>query len=210
MKRRLPTLKTIEVFASVQGEGLRQGEPTIFVRLAGCNLRCPFCDTKSAWRGGRDRTVAEIAVEVARLHRGFPARWVCITGGEPLGQDIAPLVLRLKRDGLAVQVETNGTFEPRATADWYTVSPKPPAYAFHPRFKKKARDVKLVASRGLTIETVRVVRRAFPPSTPIVLQPQTNAPWSRRKAMRLLEQAMRDGLGNIRVAVQLHKIYGLK
>jgi organic radical activating enzyme len=200
----------IEVFASVQGEGLRQGEPTIFVRLAGCNLRCPFCDTKSAWREGRERTVAEIAAEIARLHRGFPARWVCLTGGEPLRQDIRPLVFRLKRDGLGVQVETNGTFEPRASADWYSVSPKPPAYAFHPRFRKKAREVKLVATRRLTIETVRTLRRAFPLSAPIILQPQSNAPWSRRKAMRLLEQATRNGLGNIRVAVQLHKVYNLK
>jgi organic radical activating enzyme len=208
--RRPPTLKTIEAFASVQGEGLRQGEPTLFVRLAGCNLRCPFCDTKRAWRGGRRRTVAEIADEIRKLRRGFPARWVCLTGGEPLAQDIGPLVRELRRQGLFVQVETNGTFEPGPSADWYTVSPKPPAYMFHPGFRKKAREVKLVVSRGLAAETVRAVRRAFPPAVPVLLQPQSNAPWSRQKAMQLLQEASRQGLENIRVSVQLHKIYGLK
>ena len=207
--RRPPTLKTFEIFASVQGEGLRQGEPTIFVRLAGCNLRCSFCDTKRAWGRGRAQTVGQVAEKVRRLWRGFPARWVCLTGGEPLAQDIEPLIRELRKDGLSIQVETNGTFDPRPTADWYTVSPKPPAYAFRPGFMKKAREVKLVATRELTSEAVRAVRRAFPPATPVILQPQSNAPWSRRKAIKLLEGALREGLQNIRVSVQLHKIYNL-
>jgi 7-carboxy-7-deazaguanine synthase len=205
--RRLPTLKTIEIFASVQGEGLRQGEPTIFVRLAGCNLRCAFCDTKRAWGRGRVQPVGEIVDEVRALWRAFPARWVCLTGGEPLRQDVAPLVRELKRAGLSVQIETNGTFAPRPGADWYTVSPKPPAYAAHPLFRKKAREVKLVAGRDLTGDVVRAVRRAFPAATPVILQPQSNAAWSMRKAMKLLEEASRQGLANIRVSVQLHKIY---
>lgn len=208
--RRPPTLKTFEVFASVQGEGLRQGEPTIFVRLAGCNLRCAFCDTKRAWGRGRAQTVEEIVNRVRDLWRGYPARWVCLTGGEPLAQDIGPLVRELKKGGLAVQVETNGTFAPRPGVDWYTVSPKPRAYAFRPGFRKKAREVKLVATRELTAETVRAVRRAFPPGTPLILQPQSNAAWSRRKAVQLLEVALREGLSNIRVSVQLHKILNLK
>jgi 7-carboxy-7-deazaguanine synthase len=208
--RRPRTLKTIEAFASVQGEGLRQGEPTLFVRLAGCNLRCAFCDTKRAWKGGRHRTVAEIAEQVRKLWRGLPARWVCLTGGEPLAQDIGPLVRELRRQGLFVQIETNGTFEPGPSVDWYTVSPKPPAYTFHPGFKKKAREVKLVVSRGLDAETIRAVRRAFPLSTPVILQAQSHAPWSRRKAMKLLQEASRQGLENIRVSVQLHKIFNLK
>lgn len=210
MMRRPPTLKTFEVFASVQGEGLRQGEPTIFVRLAGCNLRCSFCDTKRAWGRGRLQTVGEVAESVRLLRRDFPARWVCITGGEPLRQDIGPLIRELRKDGLSIQVETNGTFDPRPAADWYTVSPKPPSYAFRHGFRKKARDVKLVATRELTSETVRAVRRAFPRMIPIILQPQSNAAWSRRKAIKLLEGALHEGLENIRISVQLHKIYELK
>jgi 7-carboxy-7-deazaguanine synthase len=208
--RRPPTLKTTEIFASVQGEGLRQGEPTIFVRLSGCNRRCSFCDTKKARRGGRETPVDEILAEVERLRRRSPAGWVCLTGGEPLAQDIGPLVRLLHLRGLRVQVETNGTFPPEPLADWHTVSPKPPDYDVHPGFVKRAREVKLVVCRALTLDAVRAVRGTFPPSVPLILQPQSNAAWSRKKAMRLLEDACRSGLGGIRVSVQLHKVYGLR
>jgi len=208
--RRPPTLKTTEIFASVQGEGLRQGEPTIFVRLSGCNRRCDFCDTKKAWRGGRETPVEKIVGEVLRLQRGFPAAWVCLTGGEPLAQDVRPLVQRLHEEGLKVQVETNGTFPPEPGADWLTVSPKPPDYDFHPGFLKRAREVKLVVCRTLTLDTVRTMRTIFPPATPLILQPQSNAPWSRKKALMILQDASRSGLTGIRLSVQLHKVYGLR
>ena len=208
--RRPPTLKTTEIFASVQGEGLRQGEPTIFVRLSGCNRRCDFCDTKKAWRGGRETPVEKIVGEVLRLRRGFPAAWVCLTGGEPLAQDIRPLVRRLHEEGLKVQVETNGTFPPEPGADWLTVSPKPPDYDFHPGFLKRAREVKLVVCRTLTLDTVRTMRTIFPPATPLILQPQSNTAWSRKKALMILQDAGRSGLTGIRLSVQLHKVYGLR
>ena len=209
MPRQL-TLKTIEAFASVQGEGLRQGEPTLFVRMAGCNLRCSFCDTKRAWARGHSQTVTEIVGQVRALWLRHPALWVCLTGGEPLRQAVAPLIRALRRDGLNVQVETNGTFAPRPEADWYIVSPKPPDYAAHPLFRRKAKEVKLVVSRHLTADAVREVRRFFPARTPVILQPQGNARWSMRKAVRLIEEAAGQGLVNVRVSVQLHKIYGLK
>jgi organic radical activating enzyme len=208
--RRPPTLKTTEIFASVQGEGLRQGEPTIFVRLSGCNRRCDFCDTKKAWRGGRETPVEKIVGEVLRLRRGFPAAWVCLTGGEPLAQDVRPLVRRLHEEGLKVQVETNGTFPPEPGADWLTVSPKPPDYDFHPGFLKRAREVKLVVCRTLTLDTVSTLRAIFPPATPLILQPQSNTPWSRKKALMILQDAGRSGLTGIRLSVQLHKVYGLR
>jgi 7-carboxy-7-deazaguanine synthase len=207
--RRLPTLKAIEVFASVQGEGLRQGQPTLFVRLSGCNLRCGFCDTKRAWKRGEERTVDALVADVAALRAKFPARWVCLTGGEPLGQDVRPLVRALKRAGLSVQVETNGTYPPVAGIDWTTLSPKPPGYDHHPGFLKTAREVKLVVCRDLGFDTLRALRDAFPARVPIILQPQSNAAWSMKKAMRLLELSLLAGLDDIRVSVQLHKTLGI-
>ena len=208
--RRPPTLKTIEIFASVQGEGLRQGEPTVFVRLAGCNRRCGFCDTKKAWRGGRELSVDTIAKEVGRLRRDLPTAWVCLTGGEPLAQNVGPLVRRLHDEGLKVQIETNGTFPPEPGADWLTVSPKPPDFDLHPGFKKRAREVKLVVCRTLDLDDVRTVRAAVPPSVPLILLPQSNAAWSRKKAVKLLEDAGRAGLEGLRLSLQLHKVYGLR
>jgi len=208
--RRPHTLKTTEIFASVQGEGLRQGEPTIFVRLSGCNRRCGFCDTKKAWRGGREMPVGEIAETVERLRRVSPAAWVCLTGGEPLAQEVGPLVRRFHARGLRVQVETNGTFPPEPGVDWHTVSPKPPDYDVHPGFVIRAREVKLVVCRSLTLDAVRTVRKTFPPAVPLILQPQSNAPWSRAKSIKILEAAARAGLTGIRVSVQLHKVYGLR
>lgn len=204
------TLKTTEIFASVQGEGLRQGEPTVFVRLAGCNLKCSFCDTKRAWEGGTERPVADIAAEVARLRKAFPARWVCLTGGEPLGQDVRPLVRSLKRDGLLLQVETNGTFPPVAGVDWNTLSPKPPDYDYHPAFVRRAAEVKLVVCRDLTLDRVRNLRRIFPAAVPVLLQPQSNADWSLRKAMDLLERSLREGMDGIRLTLQLHKVFHIR
>ena len=205
-----PTLRIAEVFASVQGEGLRQGEPTLFVRLAGCNLRCAFCDTKDAWKGGTLRTREAVVAEVRRLRLDCPAAWACLTGGEPLLQDISGLVRDLRKEGLKVQVETNGTVDRILPVDWYTVSPKPKDYLYQPRFRKLAREVKLVASRELTCEVVARVRKEFPPETPLILQPESNRSSSARRAMAILERCLKDGLANIRLSVQLHKVLKLR
>jgi organic radical activating enzyme len=205
-----PTLKIIEVFPSLQGEGLRQGEPTIFVRLAGCNLRCEFCDTKEAWAGGRDLGVDEVIAEIRKIRRRFPAGWVCLTGGEPYLQDLRRLVRRCQKEKLKVQVESNGRrFYPLRT-DWLTLSPKPPAYSFAPEFRSGVREVKLIVTRGLNLKMVKKMRAAFPLRVPILLQPESNRRWSQKKALQVLNQALAEGLENIRLSVQLHKILGLR
>jgi organic radical activating enzyme len=155
-------------------------------------------------------SVGKIAEEIGRLRRGYPTTWVCLTGGEPLAQNVRPLIERLHEAGCRVQVETNGTFPPVPLADWHTVSPKPPAYDIHPGFRKSAREVKLVVCRALDLDGVRTVRAAFPPTVPLILQPQSNARWSMDRAVGLLEGASRAGLEGVRLSVQLHKVYGFR
>jgi organic radical activating enzyme len=144
------------------------------------------------------------------LREEYPAAWVCLTGGEPLAQNVRPLVRRLHAEGFLVQVETNGTFPPDPEADWHSVSPKPPDYAFHPGLVKKAREVKLVVCRSLRLDDVRTVRAGFPVTTPLILQPESNTAWSRTKTAALLEEAARAGLEGLRLSLQLHRVYGFK
>lgn len=123
-----------EVFASIQGEGVSAGVPSVFLRLAVCNLHCVWCDTKYTWDWDRYDPHQEIVTlacsEVARLVQAKGPRNVVITGGEPLLQqrELGPLALELKAAGLRLEVETNGTIAPDgslATAiDQWNVSPK--------------------------------------------------------------------------------------
>ncbi|MBN1272680.1 MAG: 7-carboxy-7-deazaguanine synthase QueE [Candidatus Aminicenantes bacterium] len=205
-----PTLKTAEIFASIQGEGLRLGEATLFIRLSGCNLDCSFCDTRFALKGGVTQTTTEILEKTLYLCRSFPAEWVCITGGEPLCQDISNLVKTLKDRGLKIQVETNGTLYRTLAVDWYTVSPKPPEYFFKPEYVEQAREIKFVVSSELEFSVLKKARADFPLKTPIFLQPQSNLKWSRDKAWTLYKQGMKEGLKNLRLGCQLHKIYGIR
>ena len=203
-------LKITEIFPSIQGEGLRQGEPTLFVRFTGCNLRCAFCDTKYAWKVGKDYTTEQLLRRIERTAIRFPARWVCLTGGEPLLQDLEKLVRKLRDEKFKVQVETNATIYRPFPVDWYSISPKPEEYFFRPEYKNKAQEVKLVVTKGLTFQIVHRLREEFPDHIPLLLQPQSNRKWSMMQAMKLLKEGLRAGFTNIRLSVQLHKIFGFR
>jgi 7-carboxy-7-deazaguanine synthase len=98
-------LKITEIFHSLQGEADTVGLPTVFVRLTGCPLRCQYCDTEYAFYGGE---WWELDAIVARV-REFGAKYVCVTGGEPLAQkNCLPLLERLCDAGFRVSLETSG------------------------------------------------------------------------------------------------------
>lgn len=117
-------LRITEIFHSLQGEAASVGQPTVFIRLTGCPLRCRYCDTEYAFTGGTWRGLSEIVDEVAR----YGARYVCVTGGEPLAQPNTPALLtRLCDAGWRVSIETSGSFDvsaldPRVVrvVDWKT------------------------------------------------------------------------------------------
>lgn len=103
-----PRLRITEVFHSLQGEGLTTGERTAFVRLTGCPLRCGYCDTEYAFRGGQWMSIQAILARVAP----FAVRHVCVTGGEPLAQRGCPALLAALCDaGYRVSLETAGAFD---------------------------------------------------------------------------------------------------
>ena len=116
-------VKVLEIFYGIQGEGIHQGVPMVFIRLAGCNLltKCSYCDTSYAWNSesGRDMPIGEITGEVSKLSPHYRS-WICITGGEPLWQEegLEELVRELKRAGYLVTIETNSSFKPPR---WYTL-----------------------------------------------------------------------------------------
>ena len=112
-----------EEFLSVQGEGKNTGVLQYFVRSQGCAVGCYFCDTKYTWRP-QDAITKEADI-VKRVEQSG-AEWVCITGGEPLEQDLSKLVIMLKHRGINIQIETSGMYyDPIVKKmDWVCCSPK--------------------------------------------------------------------------------------
>jgi len=102
------TLRLTETFLSIQGETSRTGLPTVFVRLAGCPLRCRWCDTTYSFQGGEMVTLEELLERIAEFGIGT----VCVTGGEPLAQKgCLPLLTELCDRGYSVSLETGGALD---------------------------------------------------------------------------------------------------
>lgn len=113
-----------QIFYSLQGEGFLAGVPSVFIRLAGCPLRCRWCDTKYAWdeTAGQDSSIAEIAEAI----RKWPCRLVVITGGEPMiNSDLPELAQQLKASKKHITIETAGiAYIPDLPCDLMSISPK--------------------------------------------------------------------------------------
>jgi len=102
------TLRLHEIFYSLQGESSRVGLPTVFVRLTGCPMRCVYCDTAYAFNGGQTTPISEIMERVA----SYGARYVTVTGGEPLAQKNCLVLLKQLCDvGYEVSLETGGAMD---------------------------------------------------------------------------------------------------
>lgn len=119
-----PRFQVVELFHSLQGEGIFAGVPSVFVRLAGCNLRCVWCDSAYAREPDAGQTVA--LPELVRQVCAFPTRFVVLTGGEPMTvAGIQALAAALQAQQRHVTIETNGTWPPDGIAcDLASVSPK--------------------------------------------------------------------------------------
>jgi organic radical activating enzyme len=192
-------LPIAEIFYSLQGEGGRTGQATVFVRVAGCTLACSFCDTD--FRVRRAMTVAEVADET--LTYGCP--WVCLTGGEPTMYDLQPLCDRLHDAGLRLQVETNGQHpRPDWRLDHITVSPKETEGGrLHPWYLENATEFKYVVDTKADIARALANPAADRPGGPaLYVQPNALNP----DAVRLCIEAVKAHPDRLRLSLQTHKL----
>ncbi len=111
-------LNVNEIFYSLQGEGARAGEPSIFIRLTKCNMACDFCDTE--FNEGKDMDIDQM-LEVIRQ---YPCKWIIWTGGEPTLQLTENHLRKFREKGYHQAIETNGTRPVPALIDYISCSPK--------------------------------------------------------------------------------------
>ena len=203
-------LRINEIFWSFQGEGLRVGFPSIFIRLAGCQEACPYCDSKFALDKGTEIASTEIRERLIQWRLKWPASQVVITGGEPMEQDLSHLVRLLKEENFPLAIETNGCHFQDLAIDWWTVSPKDGRnYFIHDYLYQRICEVKLIVNENLNTNVIKMIRK-IGNNFPIFLQPQFYDPDKYEKTHQLYLRCQELGLPEIRIGYQLHRIYGKK
>jgi len=191
-------LALAEIFYSVQGEGAWVGTPAVFVRLAGCNLNCRFCDTDYSVKAFV--TVEQTLARVRELGGDCPM--VVLTGGEPLAQsESSHLIAALRADGRRVHIESNGSVPVELPSDvWLTVSPKE---RLHPAMAARANEVKLIVDGRVPDEWLASFGGR---NVPLFLQPEGN---KRNNITLALEAAKRDPR-RLRLGLQTQKFIGVR
>ena len=218
------TFAVNEVFESIQGEARHAGTPSVFVRLQGCAVGCPWCDTKHTWavdpaqEVGLEQMLAKEAdaATFARMSQAhllsvvgrFNARHVVITGGEPCSYDLRSLTENLTRVGRSVQIETSGTQPVRVAPEtWVTVSPKlgmPGGFAVLEEALARANEIKLPIGKMADVDRLTALIAGRITTDEIWLQPLSRS----QKATELcLSQAIER---NWRLSVQVHQFRGVR
>jgi 7-carboxy-7-deazaguanine synthase len=200
-----------EIFYSIEGEGVAIGKPEIFVRLAGCNLRCEWCDTKYALDNGRQMTVDVIIEEVMT----YPCKNVSITGGEPLlqSQELLGLITKIKDKGFWVQLNTNGTILDRAifkTVDLVSIDCKCPSSKMKSDLSVlrnvnesigEKTQFKFVIANEEDFEYAKSILSQLKLTT-CIFQPE----WHNRKYAKKLIEEVKSQAINARIILQQHKV----
>jgi len=221
-------MNVMEIYRSVQGEGLLMGVPTTFVRFFACNLRCSWCDTKYSWSVREGGTWESLSVqEVAERVHALGARHVVLTGGEPtLQKELAQLAQELKDQGHHLTVETNATIFPTAAIpliDLWSLSPKlssagenylrfPIMKRFLEALRPEQQQWKFVVRDDADVQHLRVLLSSFPRFAehhlPILLQPEGDmATADYAAALEYLVEQVRDSFWDdyyVRILPQLH------
>jgi organic radical activating enzyme len=159
----------MEMFYSLQGEGYHQGKAAFFIRLAGCDVGCVWCDVKDSWDASKHPVLSiEEIVNSALAH---PSRLAIVTGGEPLLYDLAPLTSALKAAGFQTNIETSGSSPMSGQWDWVCLSPKK-FKAPLPENISLASELKVVVFNNSDFEWAETYAKQTTTNCKLFLQPE--------------------------------------
>ena len=200
-----PEYKINSIFRSIQGEGAFTGWPATFVRFQGCNLNCPFCDTKGAIPVDKGETwpLAKLVRAIALMARKHDL--IVLTGGEPTLQNLDLLIEALLQEGdWPIHLETNGTQPIPWDIDWLVLSPKLPAPVFKANVYR-ANEIKWLVKGEEDVDALVEWMEPFglPPAV-FAVQPISQDKEATRIAY---EASMKYGF---RLSIQVHKYIGVE
>lgn len=157
------------MFYSLQGEGFHQGRAAFFIRLAGCDVGCVWCDVKESWDASKHPTLS--IEEIVAAAKANPSRLAIVTGGEPLLYNLDPLTTALKAAGFETNIETSGSSPMSGHWDWVCLSPK--------KFKAPleenislASELKVVVFNKHDFDWAETYAKQISPSCKLYLQPE--------------------------------------
>lgn len=188
----------MESFYTIQGEGFHSGRAAYFIRLAGCDVGCVWCDVKESWEADAHPLIS--IEDLVREALASGTDFVVITGGEPAMYDLSTLLGELRSKGLTVAIETSGTYDLKGELDWYCFSPK--------KFKapvdeayEKASELKVIVNHPSDIEWAEMHATKVSKNCILYLQPE----WSKRE--RFLPMIIDHVKNNPkwRISLQTHK-----
>ena len=193
------SLNVNEIFYSLQGEGARQGEASVFIRLSGCNLQCDFCDTDHS----ESRTMD--LEQILDAIQSYPCRWIIWTGGEPALQLTDETLLFFKQHSYLQAIESNGHHKLSRLLDYTVVSPKGINPAYAKEINPEVNEVRLPVESGKkipSIESLPVAQQYFlsPVFTGNACSTQANVRYCVEYIQKHPEW---------RLSVQMHKLIGI-
>lgn len=192
----------VEIFHSVQGEGFHVGIPHVFIRFGNCNLRCEWCDTDFF-------TYQELSLEeIIDTVLSFQCDRVIFTGGEPAMQDLSTIGKALKKYGISLSIESNGTIPIDPIIDWICISPKDQLYPNSP-IKQRTGDELKVVYCGQDLSMYDDLKSGF---SNHFIQPcymEEDSVEENGKSFKFVEQIVKENPG-WRLSLQTHKWIGVQ
>ena len=169
-------LPVMEAFYTIQGEGFHQGKAAYFIRLAGCDVGCVWCDVKESW--DRNLYPEQSVEDILSNAKKHPVSLAVITGGEPAMHNLEKLTKELQNEGFQTNIETSGSYPLTCSWDWICISPKkfkPPL----PGTLKKANELKIIIFNKSDFAWAAKYAALVSATCKLYLQPE----WSRAQAV---------------------------